>query len=78
MCDECHIHDLWHHERGHSLGGEAAEEFSHLVDCLEMRIKLALQEHVKFKQAAKKEDRAINPSLEETAKSKQSIIFQSE
>ena len=36
-CDECQIRDLRRHDRGHILGGEAAEDFSHLVDCLKMR-----------------------------------------
>lgn len=63
------------HEWNHILRGEAAEDFSHLVDCLKMRLTSALAEHVEFEQAVKKEDHAINPSLERLLKSKQSIIF---
>lgn len=75
MHDECQIHDLRRQEWNHVLGGEAAEGFSHLVDCLGMRLRSALEEHVEFKQVVKKEDQAISPSLETLLKSKQSIIF---
>lgn len=40
-----------------------------------MRPKLALEEHAEFKQAVKKGDQAIKPSLERLLKSKPSIIF---
>lgn len=40
-----------------------------------MRITLALEDKVDFKQAVKKGDDAISPSLERLLKSKQNVVF---
>lgn len=63
-------------EWSHNLEGEASGDFNNLLNCLKkMRIMLALEDHVEFKQAVKKGDNAINPSLKRLLKSKQSIVF---
>lgn len=64
-------------EWSHNLEeGETSEDFNNLLNSLKkMRITLALEDNVDFKQAVKKGDNAINLSLERLLKSKQNVLF---